>query len=196
MEEGARQVSLRIDPVTATLYAALIGVFGALAGLVVERLLRLLGRLRFEASGWRLIDFYREDEGWGTGIITAEQAEKEASQVRYRVAIDLFNGKEVPTGLRDTAIVLVLADGSRVSSQPRDLTAVRATEYSTSHDKLAVINVPPRQFVHKDLEGEFEREGAVALAKGEWKRAEFVGKRPKRPLLWRKTYRKTIQEPA
>jgi len=59
-----------------------------------------------------------------------------------------------------------------------------------------MINLPPRQFVHKELTGTFGREEAMALATGKWNRVEFVGKRPKRPLLWRKTYRKTITKRA
>jgi hypothetical protein len=61
-----------------------------------------------------------------------------------------------------------------------------------------VINIPPRQFVRKDLYGSFDREGAVALASGRWKRVEFVGARPRRPLLGilgSKTYRKVITTP-
>jgi hypothetical protein len=184
-----------------------VGVFtiagtllGVVVGALIERLLRLSGRLRFEAPrGWEY-DFYRGDpeDSYTFGIITDEDPEKEATQVRYRVAINLFNGKEVPTGLQDIAIVLVHEDGKRSSpSRPDDLTTGRPTQHSGyQYDAVTTINVPPRQFVHKDLSGSFGREEAVALATGKWNRVEFVGKRPKRPLLWRKTYRKTIQNRA
>jgi hypothetical protein len=176
-------VSLHIDPVTATLVVALIGVFGALAGVVVERLLRLAGRLRLTASGWDRT-FHSQDPGWGVGLVPDEDLEKDTTKVdflKYRVDITLFNGREVPTGLQDIKIVLVHEDGRRGEpSRP---------------EGVAVINVPPRQFAHKELTGTFAREEAQALATGNWQRVEFEAQRPKRPLLWRKTYRKTIATP-
>jgi hypothetical protein len=187
-----------MDPAEATLYGAIIAGTFALLGVVVDRLLRLVGRLRFEATGWDR-DFYGGDpeDSYTFGIIPDEDAEKEATQVGYRTAINLFNGKEVPTGLQDIAIVLVHEDGKRSPpSRPDDPTTGRPTRHSGyQYDAVVTINVPPRQFVHKGLTGTFGREEAVALATGKWKRVEFEGKRPKRPLLWRKTYRKTIVEP-
>jgi hypothetical protein len=62
-----------------------------------------------------------------------------------------------------------------------------------------VINLAPRQFLRMELQGKFDREGVLALAsKEKWRRIDFVGKRPKRPLLGilgSKTYRKTITNP-
>jgi hypothetical protein len=57
-----------------------------------------------------------------------------------------------------------------------------------------VINLPPRQFVHKELSGGFGKAAAEACKSRGW-RIEFVAQRPKRPLFWRKTYRKTITKP-
>jgi hypothetical protein len=41
-----------------------------------------------------------------------------AQGVDYRFAIDLFNGREVPTGLRDIAIEIVRDDGGPLISPP------------------------------------------------------------------------------
>ena len=49
-----------------------------------------------------------------------------------------------------------------------------------------------------ELQGEFDRAGVLALASEKWRRIEFVGERPKRPILGvlgSKTYRKTITDP-
>jgi hypothetical protein len=176
-----------------TLYGPIIAGTFALLGVIVERLLRLAGRLRFDATGWKY-DFYGGEDEYTFGIITDEEPEKEATEVRYRVAITLFNGKEVPTGLKDIQVVLVHEDGKRSPpSRPNDLATGRPTRHSGyQYDALSTINVPPRQFVRKELTGTFGREETEALAAGKWKRVQFVAKRPKRPLLWRKTYRKTI----
>ena len=76
-------------------------LFGVVVGVLTERIARALGRLRCEASGWEtkftsaLTKFgeFRE--------IEPGQAEMLARRVEYRFAIDLYNGKEVPAGLRD-----------------------------------------------------------------------------------------------
>ena len=61
--------------------AALLGVT---VGVVVERLVRLLGLLRVEASGWEPT-YYGGEEGWSYGMVEA----KDATELQYRVAIDL-----------------------------------------------------------------------------------------------------------
>ena len=63
---------------------------------------------------------------------------------------------------------------------------------------MDVINLAPRQFLRMELQGEFDRAGVLALASEKWRRIEFVGERPKRPILGvlgSKTYRKTITDP-
>jgi hypothetical protein len=200
-------MNLQISAATATLLAALIGVFGALMGLVVERLLRLTGRLRFDASVQSLMltdvtdkDGYERNVSWEHADETTE-----AEGVSYVFGIDLFNGKEVPTGLRDIAVVLLRGDGERFTSRPDDLTTGRRTpaipltisgfmEYDTRN----VLNIPPRQFAHMELSGGFDKEAANVIKTRRWTRIVFEAQRPKRPILGilgSKTYRKTIIEP-
>ena len=63
--------------------------------------------------------------------------------------------------------------------------------------EVAVINIPPRHFVHMQLTGSFDTtEVVVALTGGSWKRVELVGKLHRGLLLSRsKSYRKTIATP-
>jgi hypothetical protein len=63
--------------------------------------------------------------------------------------------------------------------------------------EVAVINIPPRHFIHMQLTGSFDtRETVVALTGGSWKRVDLVGKLPRGLLLSRsKTYWKTIATP-
>jgi len=177
-----------VSVTTATLLA---GSF-ALLGVVVERLLRLVRRLRCEPSGWETRFTCGLNQRGEFSEVEPKQAEMFAKRVQYRFASDLFNGKEVPTGLREIKVVLVREAGEPLASRPYDLLSV---ERDPSFDVMTrsdvdVINLPPRQCVRKELPGSFDsREAAVALAKGKWQRVEFVAKRPKRPLLWRKTFR-------
>lgn len=63
--------------------------------------------------------------------------------------------------------------------------------------EVAVINIPPRHFVHMQLTGSFDTtEVVVALTGGRWKRVELVGKLHRGLLFSRsKPYRKTIATP-
>jgi hypothetical protein len=118
--------------------------------------------------------------------------------VSYVFAVDLFNGKEVPTGMHDITVEIVLDNGKRVTSQPLDNDTYRGHSQIRMYDELAVINLPPRQFVRKELRGGFGTEVASALVSGKWRRMEFVGEFPRRPIfgvLGSKTYRKTITKP-
>ena len=117
----------------------------------------------------------------------------------------MFNGRETPTGLRDVRLELVRDENLPIKSRPEDLatgTPLRAGNLPPglmTYDKLQVINLPPRQYVHKGLKGRFEREGAEALTSRRWRSIDFVGELPGRPIfgiLGSKTYRKTITEPS
>ena len=65
----------------ATLYGAIIAGTFALLGVLAERLLRLTGLLRFEASGWKAA-FYGEKDDFSFGMVDDP---KDATEVRYTV---------------------------------------------------------------------------------------------------------------
>jgi hypothetical protein len=129
---------------------------------------------------------------------------KDATEVRYTVAIDLFNGREIPTALRNVRVEMILDDRSS-ESRADDLgtrklssTIAGGTASPYIYDKLAVLNVPPRQFVHKEMGGSFGKEATEAYRDGSWRSIDFVADRPRRPflgILGSKTYRKTITKP-
>jgi hypothetical protein len=200
VEEDVR----RVTAAEATLYGAIFAGTFALLGVVIERLLRLAGLLRFEASVERLLLTGHQDEGGYERNVPLEEADEttEAEGVAYTVAIDLFNGKEVPTGLRNVRVEMILDNGRSVESRPDDLETERQHPIRVERslriiiDKLDVLNIPPRQFVHKELRGSFGKEAAKALSVGRWRSIDFVADRPKRPflgILGSKTYRKTIK---
>lgn len=184
---------------SATTATLLAGSFAALLGVVVERLLRLTGLLRFEASEPSLmLTGVLDKEGLPRNVNWKVADETtEADGVEYRFAIDLFNGKEVPTGLRDVTVVFVHNDGHRQRSSPYDSETGRQVSGRLIADQLVVINVSPRQFVRKELHGYFGKEEADAVKTGRWERTlVFEAKRPKRPILGilgSKTYHKTIK---
>jgi hypothetical protein len=199
--EGIRRVTQGLSGAEAALYGALIAGAFTLLGVVVERVLRLVGFLRFEAYEWERKFTGALNNRNEYPEVEPAQAAAAAERVDYRFSIDLFNGKEIPTGLRDIKVVLIREDGEPLTSQPYDLASLRHEELTgrLAYDTVDVVNIPPRQFVHIDFRGSFDsREAVTALTSAKWQRMEFEAKRPKRPffgLLGSKTYRKTITKP-
>ena len=110
---------------TATLYGAVIAGVFALLGVLIERVLRLMGFLRFEAYEWEKRFTGALNNRNEYPEVEPAQAAAAAERVDYRFAIDLFNGKEIPTGLRDIKVVLIREDGEPLTSQPYDLMSLR-----------------------------------------------------------------------
>lgn len=178
------------------LLAALIGVFGALAGLVVERLLRTLGRLWCEPAGWKLEFMVRNRERGGYSDVEVEpEGAPEGAWITYSASLDLYNGKEIPVGLRDISVVFTHS-GGELAHKPRDAARPLVMEgriyvrTQENHATLETLNLQPRQWVRLELFGELREVVEVEAMKG-WRRAEFVGQR-RGAFGRRKTFRKTI----
>ena len=100
-------------------------LLGVIVGVMSERIARMIGRLSCEATGW-YVEYRGAMDGFGhVPVVEREHVEDLAQRVDYRLAIDLFNGREVPTGLRDIAIEIVRDDGGPLISRPNDLASIQ-----------------------------------------------------------------------
>jgi hypothetical protein len=169
---------------TATLYGALIAGTFALLGEVIERVLRLTGRLWLTTSSDPTL---RVVIGRNVG----------GDELTF---VDLFNGKEVPSGLRDVRLeLLVYGDGVPFRSHPSEAVPIHTpTSAVPSREPRplgVVINLVPRQFRQLELHGAFSEAAAESIRDRRWRKVEFVGEFPRRPLLGilgSKTFRETI----
>lgn len=191
-----RDVSPGLSGAEAALYGAIIAGAFTLLGVVVERVLRSTGFLRSEVSEWEW-RFVSGDSYDREVLSPDDEAATTAERVEFSFAVDLFNGREVPTGLRNIKVELIRKEGEPLTSRPEDRQS-GSRENRWRYSRVDVINLAPRQFVRMELQGEFDREGVLTLASEEkWRRIDFVGERPKRPfmgILGSKTYRKTITD--
>jgi len=189
VEEGVRGVSAP----TATLLGALIGGGLALAGVVVERLLTSWGRLWCEpSSDLEVVQLLAPDEH---GIPSLVDNPGEATEFEYSLHLDLYNSKDVPVGLRSISLEFAYADGP-VHTTPLDGETHRYSQ-SRGHvyDTMHVINLPPKQWVHKELRGWVAPERGQDLMG--WERVEFVAEHPRHAglgILGSKTYRKAVTQ--
>jgi len=189
-----------VNATTSTLYGAIIAGTFTLLGIMIERLLRGLGRLRCEMASALTLELTGVERGKGSReqrvpFVESDETTK-ANGVFYAFAVDLFNGREVPISLNAISVEIVLNNDRRIGSYPyENATYEHQLSWRTIYDKIDVINVPPRQFVHQVVMGTFDENAAYALTSGKWRSFEFVGKLPKRPffgILGSKTFRKTI----
>jgi len=164
----------------SNILAALIGGGLALAGLLVERLLRSFGRLWCAPWAWTLNPVAKT----GRAKAAARGPEEETRYFSYPGKLDFFNGKVIPVGLRHVRIVFVCDDGVEVDTIPADALAGWRVEpgqapywdYPPALGLVHMINLPPRQWVIKELEGTVEDPEEVRLLH-RWRRMEFVAER-------------------
>jgi hypothetical protein len=174
------------------LLAAIIGVCGVLAGLLVERLLRNMGRIWCEPTEWETHFEQRGADGFGKRTAIEVESLEEVTHAGYSVWLDFYNGKEIPIGLGDVSIVFS-CDGGELVSKPLSTTSGRQVGMGgpVSFATMRSINLQPRQWVSVALHNDFTDPRDIHLLAG-WRRAEFVGQQ--RTLIpWTgKTYQKTI----
>lgn len=164
--------------------AALVGV---VVGVLAERIARSWGRLWCEPTSWRLRYMSRDEAGYDRELPPGE--EDRAEKVEYSLGLDLFNGKEIPVGLRDISVVFV-GDGGELVSKPWSAPSGRLEGGRTNYATLILINLAPRQWDHVELLGVLDVETAKSL-----RRVDFVGQRQRRGLFKGKTFRKNIGLP-
>ena len=87
-----RGVSPGLSGAEAALYGAFIAGAFTLLGVVVERVLRLTGFLRFEASEWEPRFTAACNDRGEFEEISPDEAATSAERVEFRFAVDLFNG--------------------------------------------------------------------------------------------------------
>jgi hypothetical protein len=183
---------ITLTETTAQLMAAGIGIVGVLLGLVAERILRHWGWVWCEPAHHEVVP--RLAEEW-EGIKIATEPD-EAELIDYQIRLDLYNGREVPVGLRDVRVVFKGSDGC-VSKVPNDKAELLRQPQSgppepQMYAPLYVVNLPPRQWVVKEITGRLYRSDdpeETRLVFG-WRHLEFAGERrrmwpfPSKKLRW------------
>jgi hypothetical protein len=174
-------VSITLDEATATLVAAGIGFvggfFGVVGGVVLERVLRYWGGLWCEPAAYE-VNPRSGNEGEGIKL----QADPNATEwIDYIVRLDLYNSREVPVGLRNIRLVFECPGGKKpvvpndMATEPRRPMGGGSPK-PQMYGPLHVVNLPPRQWVVKELTGRLVDPEDIRLV-FEWKQLEFVGER-------------------
>lgn len=175
----------------------LIGVIGVLAGLLTERLLRVAGLIWCEPTEWEKPSFKTKTHaGGGSYTFPAADRPEEATHASYSVWLDLYNGKEIPVGLRDVSIVFS-CDGGKLVCKPLSTTSGQQVGRGgpLSYATMRNINLQPHQWVSVALHNDLTDPDKIRLLAG-WRKAEFVGERHRLFPWTNKTYRKTIDTRA
>jgi len=172
-------IEVGISPIVATLS-------GVVVGGLVERLYRSWGRLWCEPSRCE-VRYVAPDEMGGHKTLDSEEAGDDWG-AEYAVGLDLYNGKEIPVGLRDISVVISYDGDKKQFSRPRDETSRRVSDHMSTYayDTLELVNLAPRQWVRLKLLGNLE---GAKISK-DWRRIEFVAER--RGLFGASEFRKVV----
>jgi len=116
------------------------------------------------------------------GIHTATEPDA-AEWIDYEIRVDLYNGREVPVGLRDVRVVFKGSDGC-LSKVPNDRAELLRRPQSgppepQMYSPLYAVNLPPRQWVVKEITGRLYRSDdpeETRLVFG-WRQIELTGVR-------------------
>ncbi len=172
------------DTIEVGIFTIVATLSGVVVGSLVERLYRSWGRLWCEPSrcevryvapdemgGHKTLD---PDEMGGHKTLDPEEAGDDWG-AEYAVGLDLYNGKEVPVGLRDISVVVSYdaAGEKQFQSRPWDAMSGQFSYGRTTYATLTLVNLAPRQWVRLELLGVLE---GAKISKG-WRRIEFVAER-------------------
>ena len=169
-----------MDAATATLMAAKIGAVGGVGGVVIgvalERLLRYLGGVWCEPAHHEVNPLFGDSY---EGFQTATEPDA-AGWIDYEIRVDLYNGREIPVGLRDVRVVFKCSDC--ISKVPNDKAELLRRPQSGGRPErqmygpLYVVNLPPRQWVVKEITGRLDDPEEIRRVFG-WRQIEFTGVR-------------------
>jgi hypothetical protein len=138
----------------------LIGVFGVVVGVFIERLVQRYGKLRFIDSELGIWIRGSDETGeWSVpeavyGLPADPEQLERAEWLEFRVEVQFFNEKEVRTGLRDVAVNFSGPGGIRIESNLSRVTRSGSPD-RLSRDRIDHINLPSREWVSLELEGSF-----------------------------------------
>jgi len=160
------------DTIEVGIFTIVATLSGVVVGGLVERLYRSWGRLWCEPSRCEVRYVAPDEMGGGTTLDPEEAGDNWGAE--YAVGLDLYNGKEVPVGLRDISVVISYGAGEKqFQSRPWDATSGQFSYGRTTYATLALVNLAPRQWVRLELLGNLD---GAKTAKG-WRKIEFVAER-------------------
>ena len=161
---------------------------GVLLGVVVERLARNLGRLWCEPRETWEPRFHNPTTGGGFDKKPVELPGP-PDYATYSFTLDLFNGKEIPVGLRKIKLCFE-CKGSTLETIPEAPETGRVMAGITRYDPVGVLNLPPRQLVSQEFRGAF-RGKDVEILTG-WDVVRLVAEYPGGRWFRRRTFSEVI----
>jgi hypothetical protein len=140
--------------------AGIVGVLGVVTGVLLDRLLRRSGKVIFEVSEARCSTALPGQEHLGPRTLRLCPAEASAEErdlvaqaaaLGCRFDVQLYNDRDIRTGLRDLAVLFCDAEGN-VLIEVDELYNWFSKDGAPGRDALVVINLPSRELVSLELE--------------------------------------------
>lgn len=161
----------------------LIGIFGVVVGAVVgaflPKILARWGVVTCEAEvvhsvAIGMFGTFEEDKP----ILPITEDFLPAADITFEIEVDLFNEKEIPTGLRDVSVYAVSGDESLRLYTRKRIVKASAEEPAPLPEPTRTVNLPPGEIVHLKLTTRFTKEALVNEDIKKYENLEFRGKFP------------------
>lgn len=131
-------------------FDGLIGaVLGVIATLITTEMLKKTGKLYVYVHEENFELYSGETDKFGGPLSVGEFEKASYGLVRYK--LQLYNGSDIPKSFRNIQLKFSLQQKQPIYVVPKDEATRRTSGPITFTDELTVLNIPPKQFIEKDL---------------------------------------------
>lgn len=132
----------------AAIVGGLIGVFGSVATLIASQYIKQSGKITVNLTRSNIM-LSKPDEAGGQ---VATSNLDESDTLNISLGIDIYNSSEVPRSLRELGIEVIPRKGKGFSIPPSVLKERSNIPTFIPYRKLEIINLPPKELTHLDLQ--------------------------------------------
>ncbi len=131
----------------ATIVGGLIGVFGSLITLIASDYLRRSGKITLYLTRSNIVLSKRDELGGQVDTIFLSEAEN----LNISLGLDIYNSSDEPKSLRELEIELKVKKNKPFTVYPSILRD--KTQGGLHYRRLEIVNLPPKELIHIDLQG-------------------------------------------
>ncbi len=130
----------------AAIVGGLIGVLGSIATLITSDYLRRSGRIAIYLTRSNIVLSKRDEMGGQVDTLLLSEAEN----LNISLGLDIYNSSDIPKSLRELEIELKGKKNTILTLRPSVLNEKQHGSYPYRH--LEIINLPPKELIHIDLQ--------------------------------------------
>ncbi|WP_238858989.1 hypothetical protein [Clostridium sp. YIM B02569] len=137
------------------IFGTLLGsIFGVITTLITTQLIKNLGKIQFYFYDYEIKYHRYNQEEYDMEVI--EDAAK-AEYGNFKMRMQLYNNSEIMKILRDVSIEFEL-ESKVICLNLHNSELTERTQFHTSTKDITIINIPPKQIIEFNVDGDIDRE--------------------------------------